>query len=297
MNKSIRPVEYKLATNNDIDQISQFIADLNICEENHIAYCGDNSDEIANSLTEDITDIPFNQSFLVATQDDKIIGVIGFDADLGRNSAEVWGPFIKETRWDIALEMWNKMTQLLPEEMDLISMFLNNKNERCIELVDKLGFSKESEQSILIFDNDDFNKLDDISLKELSVDYYQEMQSLHDKVFPNTYYSGEEILERLNSNRKVFIETDDNNLSGYIYVEAEPEYGEGNIEFFAVCEREKGKGVGSKLLRNALKWLLSFESINEISLCVNSQNSKAINLYKKVGFKKKQQLYYFIKKC
>ena len=41
------------------------------------------------------------------------------------------------------------------------------------------------------------------------------------------YYTGEEIIERLNSNRKVFIQKHNKSLAGYIYVEAEPEFGEG----------------------------------------------------------------------
>ncbi len=85
-------------------------------------------------------------------------------------------------------------------------------------------------------------------------------------------------------------------LAGYIYVEAEPEFGEGNIEFFAVNELQRSKGIGKKLLIMGLKWLFLFDSISSIKLCVNLKNEKAINLYKKVGFKQKHQLSYFSKR-
>jgi len=84
-------------------------------------------------------------------------------------------------------------------------------------------------------------------------------------------------------------------LSGYIYVEAEPVYGEANIEFFAVKESERGKGIGKKLLSVVLKWLFSIESIKSITLCVNSSNQDAISLYKKVGFQPIHELCFFTK--
>ncbi len=45
----------------------------------------------------------------------------------------------------------------------------------------------------------------------------------------------------------------------------------------------------------ALKWLFTFDSVDDITLCVNSTNEKALNLYKMVGFKQEYQLCYFTK--
>ncbi len=288
-------VKLTLAKKEDIKKISNFIAKLNSKEENHIAYCGDDSEEIENSLREDITDIQFDKSFMIATEENEIIGVLGFDADMERNNAEIWGPFIEEGKWDIVTDMWNKMLQLIPKKIVMISMFINNKNYNCLKLANTFDFSKISEESILEFERSDLDNLDDISLIELDIEDYKAMKELHYKTFPNTYYSGEEIVSRLNNHRKVFVCKEAKELAGYIYVEAEPEFGEGNIEFFAVSELQRGKGIGGKLLTMALKWLFSFNSIDYINLCVNSKNEKAISLYKKVGFEQKHQLSYFTK--
>ncbi|WP_353094343.1 GNAT family N-acetyltransferase [Tissierella praeacuta] len=289
-------VKLTLAKKEDIKKISDFVAELNKKEESHIAYCGNDSKEIENSLIEDITDITFDKSFLIAKENNKIIGVLGFDGDMERNNAEIWGPFIEDGKWGIVTEMWDKMLELLPKEIRMISMFVNNKNYNCIRLASILDFNKNSEESILEFERSSLDNLDDVCLVELVIDDFEAMKELHDKNFPNTYYSGEEIILRLNNHRKVFVCKEANELAGYIYVEAEPEFGEGNIEFFAVNELKRGKGVGCKLLTMALKWLFSFDSIDSISLCANSQNENAINLYKKVGFKEKHQLSYFMKK-
>ncbi len=76
----------------------------------------------------------------------------------------------------------------------------------------------------------------------------------------------------------------------------DPQHGEASIEFFAVKESERGKGVGGKLLTVALKWFTTIKSIGSITLCVNSSNQNAINLYKKVGFQLKHELCFFTKK-
>lgn len=290
-------IQCKLAKKEDINRIASFIVKINSKEESHIGYCGTNREEIANSLVEDITDIPFNESFIIGTEDEEIIGILGFDTDFDSNSAEIWGPFLEEDKWDIIAEMWSKMIEVLPKEIGLISMFINKKNENCLRLADNFDFSKESEQTILSFERPYIKKLQDIPIIELSADFYEDMQLLHDKVFPNTYYSGSQIIERLNDHKKVFIDIKNNKLTGYIYVEGNPEFGDGSIEFFAVDELQRGKGIGSKLLTMALKWLFTFDSINNIILCVNSANEKALNLYKTVGFKQKHQLCYYIKKC
>lgn len=289
-------VKFALAKKEDIKKISRFIAELNIKEENHIAYCGTDREEIENSLIEDITDVTFDESFIIATEEDEIVGLIGFDADIERNNVEIWGPFIKIDRGNILADMWDKMMKLLPKEIETINMFINNKNENCLELARDLDFSKKSEESILEIERSTIDNLDEIHLMELDIKDYESMEELHDKSFPNTYYSGEEIISRLNNNRKVFVCKEADELAGYIYVEAELEFGEGNIEFFAVNELQRSKGIGKKLLTMGLKWLFLFDSISSIKLCVNLKNEKAINLYKKVGFKQKHQLSYFSKR-
>lgn len=288
---------FRLAKEEDINIIARFISIINSKEESHIGYCGSNSEEIANSLMEDVTDIPFNESFIIGTEDEKIIGILGFDMDFESNSAEIWGPFLKEDKWDIVDKMWTKMIEILPRKIESISMFINKKNENCLRLADNLHFNKKSEEIILEFERTNAHKLQNTPIIELTNTYYEDMQLLHDKVFPNTYYSGSQIIERLSDHRKVFIDIKDNKLAGYIYVEVNPEFGEGSIEFFAVDESQRGKGIGSALLTMALKWLFTFDSINNIVLCVNSSNERALNLYRRVGFKQKHQLCYFLKRC
>ncbi|MBD8500833.1 GNAT family N-acetyltransferase [Paenibacillus arenosi] len=279
----------------DVDQVSRFIAALNQIEESHIGYCGKEYQVIAHSFIEDVTDVPYNEGFVLAYENDELIGVLGFDADLEQHCAEIWGPFVKVDKWEHVDKLWSQMVDLLPKEIHSLSLFPNKKNAPVIQLAEYFDFSKESEQAILKFQRADRCKLTEAGAVELTESYYTEMIELHNRVFPNTYYSGQQIVERVNEHRKVFIITNGAELSGYIYVEAEPEFGEASIEFFGVTESERGKGIGNRLLTAALTWLFAFETIEAITLCVNANNDKAIPLYKKVGFQHVHDLCFYYK--
>jgi ribosomal protein S18 acetylase RimI-like enzyme len=288
-------LEIKLVKKEDVNQVSRLISLLNNTDESHIGYCGNNGEEIANSLINDISDVKYTESFIAAYDKNQLVGVLGFDADLDNYSAEVWGPFIKDNYWEVCHSLWSEMNLLLPSDINSLSMFPNKKNSNVLKLANNLGFSKQSDQTILTFQRNRKSQLKDVEMMELTKEYFTDMIQLHDLAFPCTYYTGKQILERLNDHRKVFMLTTQDGLSGYIYVEADPEFGEGNIEFFAVKVSERGKGLGEQLLIVALNWLFTFQTTESITLCVNSSNDNAIRLYKKVGFKQLHELCYFTK--
>ncbi|MED3553675.1 GNAT family N-acetyltransferase [Cytobacillus praedii] len=285
----------ELMKNNDVDTVAKFISEMNKIGESHIGYCGNDRFEIAHSLREDLSDITYNNSFITVYEEDELIGVLGFDADLESNSAEIWGPFIKENKWDVVNHLWNRMVELLHDDINSIRMFPNKLNKKVLQLAEELSFTKHSDQTILNFNKNSISELDEIFILELMEEYFIEMKNLHNQSFPNSYYSGQQIINRLNEDRKVFIIVNDGQLDGYIYAEAEPAYGEASIEFFAVKESKRGKGIGSKLLTAALNWIFTIESIKSITLCVNSSNQNAINLYKKVGFEQIHELCFYTK--
>ncbi|REB07462.1 GNAT family N-acetyltransferase [Sporosarcina sp. BI001-red] len=280
----------------DIGLVSNFISKLNNSEESHIGYCGKDKNEIAQYMINDISDVNYTDSFVVAYEGNKLVGVLGFDADFEDSSAEIWGPFILSGKWDVILDMWKKMTDMLPAEIVSLEMFPNLKNTRVCQLSKKLSFEKYSDETILIFHSNNSHELKSVSIEVLTPEYHADMVHLHDKAFPSGYYSGQQILKRLDDYKKVFIIIRKGRFCGYIYVEAEPEFGEASIEFFAVESSERGNGIGGQLLTGALKWLFTFKDMDSITLCVNSANENAINLYKKVGFKHLHDLRAFTKK-
>ncbi|MFS0673002.1 GNAT family N-acetyltransferase [Ornithinibacillus sp. 179-J 7C1 HS] len=277
---------------NDVEKVAKFIADLNSMESSHIGFCSKDSVEITEYFQEEI---PFTHCFVTAFSDGELVGVLGIDPDFESGVGEVWGPFALNEHMDIVDEMWELLHAERPNNINSYILFPNKENKLVYEFANRNAFIKGSEQTILVFDRNDIQLLQDTSLKELTPEYYDDMKALHDHTFPGTYYSGEQIISRLDEHNKVLILLEDGELCGYVYVEAEPEFGDGSIEFVGVNEVKRGKGIGSQLVAGSLKWLFTFDTIESIRLTVSTENKTAINLYQKAGFKLKHSLYTFRK--
>ncbi|MCM3617134.1 GNAT family N-acetyltransferase [Sutcliffiella horikoshii] len=281
---------------NSIEKVATFIAMLNQHASSHIGYCGKMQEEIASSLKNDLTDVPFEKAFIVAYEGEILVGVIGFDADFENKSAEIWGPFIATNHEEQVPLMFEKMLSVLPSMVEKLCMFPNKENKMATSLAVKYDFSKKSEQAILIMERKNFLSSQSSMLPTLPVQFYGEMARLHDLAFPGTYYNGEQIIRRMNDHRKVFFYEKDDIFAGYIYVEVEPEFSEASIEFFAVDERFRGKGIGAELLNGAIAWIYSFKEMEKLQLCVDATNNHALKLYRKSGFNLTNELHFFEKK-
>jgi ribosomal protein S18 acetylase RimI-like enzyme len=271
----------------EIHELATFISNLNQQSQHHVGFCGTEEDEIAHSMEDEFTDVPVKDAFFIARESDEIVGLLGFDIDLDKGSAEVWGPFIQHSDWSkIADQLWRVSMETLPGTIHTFQSFYNIKNQNGLSFADRLDFTKTSEETILTFNRESLHTLSHDTLQEVSKEHESEMKALHDSLFPNAYYSGNEILHRVNEYKRVFILEDQTGMLGYVYVEVEPQFGEGSIEFVGVKETVRGRGLGSRLISIGLRWLFSFPSVEEIVLCVNSKNDKAIHLYKKAGFQR-----------
>lgn len=278
-----------------IEEVAAFIARLNGQSKSHIGYCGRQQQELVRSLRNDFTDVPFEKAFVLAYREKALVGVLGFDADLRQKSAEVWGPFVEVDHQDQTINLFKQMLQLIPTEVERLCMFPNKENDIASTTATSFDFSKQSEQAILTMSRDDFSACRVPMLLELTKQHYREMIRLHNLAFPDTYYDGEQIINRMNEHRKVFYYLREDKLAGYIYVEVEPEFSEASIEYFAVNERFRGQSIGTELLKGAVSWIFSFKEIDELRLCVNSTNNQAIRLYQKAGFRLADELYFFQK--
>ncbi|GGA86292.1 GNAT family N-acetyltransferase [Ornithinibacillus halotolerans] len=271
----------------DLPKVAEFLALLNNNQESHIGYCGTDVTEILAYIKEEI---PLMKSLVTAFNNGDLVGVVGYEPDFESKVAEIWGPFVLPGFQDSIELMWNKLNEILPKDIEILYLFPNKKNEVVRDFANKQSFIENGNDLILEFNRADSEKLKNVTLEEITNYYYQEFISLHNETFPGTYYSGEDIVVRLNDNNKVFIITDGEGLSGYLYVEAQPEFGDASIEFFAVSENNRGKGIGARLLTGALNWLFSFDTIDSINLCVDANNENANRLYQKVGFRIKHEM-------
>lgn len=199
--------------------IAEYIARLNTQEQYHIGFCGTNASEIEAAFSIEFSDVPFAESYTVSYLDGKVNGVLAFNLDLNREVAEIWGPFAED--FSVVQGLYEELLAKLPLEIKTLQLFLNVKNMNGLAFAKDQGYIYQSSQIILVFSLEDFSS---IPLFELGEEHYNQFVELHDLAFPNTYYSGNQILERLGEKNRLFGLTDGSLLIGYVYVEAEPSF-------------------------------------------------------------------------
>jgi len=104
----------------NIREIASFISMLNQQARHHVGYCGEQAEEIEETLVNEFSELALNDSVFVAYHNNKMLGVIGFDVDVEKRQAEVWGPFIKnEPDWlAIAIPLWNTGVKTIKDHVD-----------------------------------------------------------------------------------------------------------------------------------------------------------------------------------
>lgn len=94
-------------------------------------------------------------------------------------------------------------------------------------------------------------------------------------------WSENAIKESMDAKTHFFVAVTDGNVIGYLGISAILD--EGYITNIAVTEKERGRGVGTLLLKKCIS-LAKELSLAFISLEVRASNEKAISLYQKMGF-------------
>jgi ribosomal protein S18 acetylase RimI-like enzyme len=279
-------------------EIAKFIADQNRIASKHCGYCGELEHEILHSLKEDLSDVPYQESFVLAYENDILVGVLGFDADLENRNAEIWGPFVTHREHQqVTKELWVFLLQLIPQTIEKFHFFISTDHTDLKKfLTHNDMIDQKSKHTVLSIIKEAITTTAEVNnIKEFTERDKSDFKNLHDTHFPSTYYNSQQIIERLNEFHKVFVYQIDDEVVGYIYVEIQPQFGEGSIEFFAVDETHREKGIGVQLLTYAVTWMLSNPHLKHIDLCVNNENKLALHLYKKIGFVIRKELFHITK--
>lgn len=277
----------------DIEELASFLAEVNNEPSQHIGYCGSDKDSILYDLTHDFSDLDLANSFAVAYEDGIIVGAMGLDIDMEDLSAEVWGPFLKNSGEDLefAEDLFTQVISYSKIPVKSFFFFINKENKIGKEFVLNLGGIEKGNHYILQAKHDEFDEADREEIEKYETAFEDSFSDIHESVFPTTYYNAKKIISRLDEQNQLFIiKNGKTEIKGYVYVEAEPEHGQGSIEYVAVSDKFRKQGIGTKLIQAALNHLFSYESIKDVTLSVEKENEKAIHLYEAAGFKKKHEL-------
>ncbi|MGN7176834.1 GNAT family N-acetyltransferase [Paenibacillus sp. FSL R5-0490] len=268
-------------------QASEFIAEMNALPECHIGYLGTSQNDIFQSLEEMNHDA--ESAAFIVREGDALAGFLGIDADLYKGTAELWGPFVQKK--ELMRILWEKALHYFEGKLDTYYLFADTSNQAAAEFASKNGFRLQSAQTYMELKEHSSNGLRKVSL--LPIQRHREFIHLHDTVFPHTYYSGKEIIEKMNADQKVYTSDDADGLNGYLYAEYNREEKEGSIEFIGVNPSKRKIGIGLNLLEMAVHDLFVNSGAESIKLCAGTANGKALSIYKKAGFTVERSLNFY----
>ncbi|MFJ3390394.1 MULTISPECIES: N-acetyltransferase [Lysinibacillus] len=280
------------------EELSEFLVIYNNKIEQCTGYCGDKSLEIYNTLKNDFSDLKIEDCFAVIYENETIIAALGFDVDSEKCTAEVWGPFIRDefiNKKEIMIDnLWDYLFGKTSSYIEEFEFFISSENTLAIYLIEKLQLNKHGTHLVLKAYKNNIILLEQSNdFVEYSSEFQDVFSMLHQQTFPKTYYNSNEMTQRLNEYNKLYILIEDNHLKGYVYFEANPEFGEGTIEYIAVTNDNRKRGIGTNLLRFAMSKLFAYKNIKELTLCVQENNLRAINLYLAAGFVVEKKLFHY----
>lgn len=221
---------------------------------------------------------------IIAVEGDQIVGMVAFDYEDGE--AEVWGPVVTSSN---PIQTANKLWSHHPftKQNWNLQFFYHVNNDEMRTFVENLNAAILGYHTVL-----QCNQLTSTSkpnYEELDINNTKMIESfktLHETLFPDTYYPAEIILERLTAEHRLLIRTNDvNDVIGYAYLEGNKQFKEGSVEFIGVDSAYRKQGVGKQLLQQSMILLMQEMEIPSLYLTVNDENIGAIRLYESVGFR------------
>lgn len=115
--------------------------------------------------------------------------------------------------------MWEKLVQQLPISLVKVFGFYNVQNENCDLFMNKLHANRLGKHSLLNINREryDYNTKENSGIFEITQDYIEFFESLHQVAFKQAYFSAANILQKIDKDRKLFIAAEKDLLLGYVY--------------------------------------------------------------------------------
>lgn len=286
----MKNIEIREIQNAEFDVVARLIVDQN---KNPITHCIQ-SDTSADyeGVRREISNLAARSEvcFVAAFQAKQLVGTLGCELDEEMGRGWLRGPFVlaDDGDWDkLASALLQELLFILPPAVRCLDSFLNIANEQG----NRFYLAHEFEQLRLVhvyIALPPEKPFDRSSLcQTLPPAYTQEFVALHNVIFPQTYATGERILDKLGNDHQVFVFIKGGALLGYLYAAIDEEAQEGLVEFFGVEAEARGQGIGRQLLQTALHWFFEVKQMPQAGLVVNDNLTNARSLYEKVGFKLK----------
>ena len=268
-----------------IDELVHFVTRLNSDGVHHIGFFGEGEADVRSSLAECL--IPPSEGFMLAYDDDQLVGTFGVDADAEVNKAWLFGPLVEHADWHtIADQLYASVLPLISANIRVRDMFCDVQNIHIEEFAVRHAFPLNSENAVLTLRRDNYKSFPNgkTQVSAYQEGFFKQFDELHKLLFPTAYFTARQMVEKIDENHHLFVAVEDGHLLGYHFCKIEPESESGYVDFIGTETSARGRGIGADLLTAGVDWMLSAPTTKKINLTVNADNIVARNLYEKSGF-------------
>jgi ribosomal protein S18 acetylase RimI-like enzyme len=255
-------------------ELAQFIAARNSQPAQHIGYLGEERDALVAELRDDI-DGDFG--FALAREGTALAGALGAEWDPGVGRAWLLGPWGDGA--DVLDRLYTAVRPLIPPGITEHELFCAATNTAVVDFAGRHGFDRTSRNVVLRFTREQLADLPPVALEPLAPAHREAFATLHDRAFPNTHSPSAALLRRAEPIR---VALDGDTLLGYVVLRLRPDQNDAQVEYIAVEEAARGRGIGAQLLTGALHEAFADPAFTYLDLVTSNPVARA--LYEKVGF-------------
>jgi len=272
-----------------MDETVKFISSFQSVDESFVAWLGYSPEEIRAQLSAE--DQPFKERCLIAVDRGVVCGFLGIYLVEEQAIARLLGPFIShQNNWlNIALDLLKALQAKIPAYVNKAKVAFYGANEKCKQLYAPNHFTLYNAEKTLIMRREGFTCSNKVKNKEINIRSYQPTDfdkfiQLHPK---EAYFTGAEVISRLNQYHRLVVAELDHNIIGYVYFEMLLSDGFTEICFLNVSPEFRNRAIGSLLISEAINEAFKIDGINHIEISVRVNNEGAERLYLRTGFTEK----------
>lgn len=219
-------------------------------------------------------------------RDHGVTAAFGFQPSADGTVGYLWGPWVSAAPEDwsqVAPTMLAVLLKLLPASVRRLDAFLHAENRSGLRFLRAHGFAPGPLTHIYV-------------ARPASPPlhpFYEPLRLAHEIGFSNLHRESfpahgstpaEDLLAGRDEEHAIFAATDGLRFLGSVCVSVNRSPLEGFIDYLAVKETARGKGIGTRLLQTALHWIFNERHLPQAALTVSDWRHGARRLYEQSGF-------------
>ncbi len=270
------------ARSGDLDAVSRLVGRVNALPDHRSLMMDETVDGVRQNLEE--FDAPWESRFVIAETGSGIVGAAGVEWTLANRRGRLFGPFVDAASGGREFAgLLAAVEALVPPGIDTLDAFIDQAAAIARRGLEAGAF--EEIRRVLVYTAPLPGRAATLAEpgRDLSPEHEDAFLDLHRTCFPDSYTEGGALLASRGEAGRILMTAEGPRFTGYLAASLEEGPSEGFVQYLGVAPDRRGRGLGRRLLAQALRWFQE-SGMPQASLTVEDRNTGARGLYESVGF-------------